>query len=253
MALPQDDFLQWMVERCAKAGPEQADASRIATRLLALSTMSVMGMVWVLSHCMQDLYRSPSREEFLAGLEEERVRPGGGDRLLLLRRLDSTLRESMRLSGISVVGLARDVAAEELDLGLEGAPRIPRGARVVFPTQSMHTDPDFALHDRPLEFDAFRFSRGLEGEAGEKAAREPAAAAASSSTAPSQSFLAWGYGKHACPGRWYAAQTLKQALAYIVSSYDVEVLGEPREKKSLVNVFVPHTDVEIRVRRKDAR
>lgn len=252
-----------MIERCAKAGPEQMKPRRIGLRLLALVNMSVMGMVWVLSHCIQDLYRSPSKDEFLAGLQEELMRMtensefskatnglGSKDTIDGLHRLDSTLRESMRLSAISIVSVARDVVAEELDLG-DGL-KIPRGVRVVFPSQAMHRDPDFTFHERPLEFDAFRFSRRFEanqtrGKSSEEATLERAAA---SSTVPSQSFLAWGFGKHACTARWYAAQTLKQALAYIIMNYDVEVLGDSRKNMSLVNVVVPHLDVQIRIRRK---
>lgn len=254
-----------MIERCAKAGPEQMKPPRIALRLLALVNMSVMGMVWVLSHCIQDLYRSPSRDKFLAGLQEEIMTMtehsefwkatdglGSKDTIDRLHRLDSTLRESMRLSHISIVSVARDVVAEELDLGLDDGLKIPRGVRVVFPSQPMHRDPDFMFHERPLEFDAFRFSRRFEadqtrGNSSEEAILDRAAA---SSTVPSQSFLAWGYGKHACTARWYAAQTLKQALAYIILNYDVEVLGDSRKSMSLVNVVVPHTDVQIRIRRK---
>lgn len=250
-----------MIERCAKAGPDQADATRIAMRLLSLATMSVMGMVWVLSHCIQDLYGNPNREEFLAGLEEEckhsilsgRNGAGAGalgskDTIDRLYRIDSTIRESMRLSSIGVISLARDVVAEEMDLGLDDGLKIPKGVRVVFPTQAMHKDAQFSFNENPLEFDAFRFSRDFEStESMEKSVfgRE-----AASLTVPSESFLAWGYGKHACTGRWYAAQTLKQALAYIIMNYDVKVLGTPREKKALLNVVIPHTDVQIQLRRK---
>ena len=64
------------------------------------------------------------------------------------------------------------------------------------------------------------------------------------------SFLAWGFGKHACPGRWFASQTLKQALAYVVLHYDVEILNRPRERRALLNMMVPQTEVQMRVRRK---
>ncbi|KAG8158263.1 hypothetical protein KVR01_012024 [Diaporthe batatas] len=110
-----DDFLQWMIERCAKAGPEQMEPSRIGLRLLGLVTMSVMRMVWVLSHCIQDLYKSPSKNdpEFLASLQEELMKMtehpesskatdelGSKDTIDSLHLLESTLRESIRLSAI---------------------------------------------------------------------------------------------------------------------------------------------------------
>ncbi|KAK5131277.1 hypothetical protein LTR08_001182 [Meristemomyces frigidus] len=38
----------------------------------------------------------------------------------------------------------------------------------------------------------------------------------------SETFLAFGHGKHGCPGRFMAAFELKLALAYLVSQYDVQ-------------------------------
>lgn len=264
-----DDFLQATIARCARAGPDQLDPRRIAMRLLGLATMSIMGMVYVLTHCVADLYggspeEQPERDGVLAALEAECVRAaaaesddggGGGGGLgskeVLdgLVHVDSALRESMRLSNISVTSLARDVVAEAMDIhipappdGPEVAYRIPRGTRVVFPTQDMHRDE--AVFKNPSRFDALRFSRSPGGGGVDRDAV--------ASTTCSPSFLAFGYGRHACPGRFYAVQTLKQALAHIVLNYDVELVGEgrPREKQTLLNVNVPQTDLRIRVRRK---
>lgn len=45
---------------------------------------------------------------------------------------------------------------------------------------------------------------------------------AASST--SAEFLPFGHGKHACPGRFFAASELKLILGYMVMNYDVEML-----------------------------
>ncbi|RYP66869.1 hypothetical protein DL769_005901 [Monosporascus sp. CRB-8-3] len=250
----QDDFLQWTIMRCAKAGPEQMDPTRIAMRLLGLATMSVMGMVYVLAHCIPDLYGSRSTNDFVAGLEAEcrnvaaafpttAASLASNEALHGLYRVDSTLRESMRLSNISVTSLARDVIVDDMDLGLaENLYKIPQGVRLVFPTQDIHRDE--SIYETPLDFDAFRFSRAFEGNE-HKSDREAVA-----STTCSPSFLVFGYGRRACPGRWYAMQTLKQTLAYIVLHYDVELIGKPRERRALLNVMVPQQDLEIRIRRK---
>jgi len=40
--------------------------------------------------------------------------------------------------------------------------------------------------------------------------------------------LAFGYGKHACPGRFFAANELKAMLCYVVMNYDVKLEGDSK-------------------------
>lgn len=54
-----------------------------------------------------------------------------------------------------------------------------------------------------------------------------------------QLFLSLGYGRHACRGCWFAAQTKKQALAYIIMNYNVELIGGPVRRKALLYVCAP--------------
>jgi len=64
-------------------------------------------------------------------------------------------------------------------------------------------------------------------------------------------FLPWGYGKRACPGRWFVAKTLKQALCYIVKNYDLEVVdGTKRTRKAFQNMMIPPTGVKFKIRRR---
>lgn len=39
--------------------------------------------------------------------------------------------------------------------------------------------------------------------------------------ATSADFLAWGHGKHACPGRFFAAVELKMILGCLIMNYDM--------------------------------
>jgi hypothetical protein len=64
---------------------------------------------------------------------------GGG--IESLYRVDSTIRESMRVSDVSVTSLHRDVTSGQLDIGNGIVIVIPPGVRIGFPTQNIHLDP----------------------------------------------------------------------------------------------------------------
>ncbi|KAF4633292.1 hypothetical protein G7Y89_g4832 [Cudoniella acicularis] len=246
-----NDFLQWLIPKCAQAGPEQLEPKKIAMRLLALNTMFIFAMGYVFAHSVLDLYGSPleSKNEFLTGLEAECKRVSTKHHGLStkeavdsLYRVDSAIRESMRISDVGVTSLPLDVVSGQVDLG--NGIHIPPGVRMVFPTQPIHLDPDY--HEYPLRFDAFRFSRKFEGLL--ESDQQPGERELLTST--TKSFLAFGYGRHGCPGRWFVAQTIKQALAYVILNYDVEITGKPIKRKALLNMMLPPTDAQIRIRRK---
>ncbi|KAI0173475.1 cytochrome P450 [Hypoxylon sp. FL1284] len=241
-----DDFLQWMIPICAKEGAGQLDATRIALRLVSLLTPLIFAVCYVFSHCVLDIHGSASRMDVLEGLREECVRvsaehPGldTTESVGSLFRIDSALRESMRLSDVAVTNLHRDVTSGELDVG--NGIRIGPGVRMVFPTQNVHMDPE--NYKDPRVYDAFRFSRPHENAKGHIRERELI-------TTTTPTFLPFGYGRHACPGRWFAAQLMKQALAYMVLNYELELFGEPVRRKALLNTMVPPVNAQVRVRRR---
>lgn len=312
-----DNFLQSTISRCARTGdPAQLDPQRIALRLLGLATMSIMGMVWVLAHCIADVYGTRprhKRDELIAALEAECIRQQAACRQQTSGEeedgdsssrgatsspsryscplLDSTIYESMRLNNLSVTSLARDVVVENLLLDIHvpatstttnthhnrpgSADKksasaesdmlsLPRGTRIVFPTQDMHRD-ERIFGPNPEEFDPFRFYYHS-SQKSQHAKQVPVGVTGGECDSDSgvkdklsKSLLVFGYGRHACPGKHYAMQTLKQALSYIILNYDVELVGptngngvEPKKRKkpSLGNVNVPDVNLQIRVSRK---
>jgi cytochrome P450 len=67
---------------------------------------------------------------------------------------------------------------------------------------------------------------------------------------PSDVFLAWGHGRHACPGRFFAAHLMKIMLAHVLVNYDVTAEG-PRPEGFDRNEFpVPSVTAAFKVKRR---
>jgi len=237
-----------MLPICAKDSG-QLDANRIALRLASLLTPLIFAICYVFAHCVLDIHGSTDRAEILAGLEEECTRvsaqydgPTTSASVDALKRIDSVLRESMRVSDVQVTNIFRDVTSGEVDIG--NGLRVGPGVRMLFPTQDIHLDPD--NYEDPKRFDAFRFSRPFEDT--KDSSRGEGERELITTTTPT--FMPFGYGRHACPGRWFAAQSMKQALAYLVLNYDVELVGPPPKRRALLNMMVPPVGAQIRIRRK---
>lgn len=251
----QEDFLQWMIPRAAQHGPEHLDPSKLSYRLLALNTMFVYAMSFIFSQTVIDVCSSPDHKRFMDGMASECLAmtskyPGGlasSEAVEQFHRVDSAIRESMRISDVGVVTLPRDVVGTKpLDLG--NGIICPPGTRLMYPTQPMHLDPEF--WNDPLRFDAFRFSDPFDESTVSSAPKNEAGTHRETLTDLTTSFLAWGYGKKACPGRWFASQTIKQAFAYMVMNYEVELVGEAPKRKALLYAMIPPVNAKLRFRRR---
>jgi cytochrome P450 len=96
---------------------------------------------------------------------------------------------------------------------------LPVGTRFGFPIKAMQSDSD--NFKCPEEFDGYRFMKtpqedtAIGGLSSEDTHR-------SSATAMSATNLAWGYGTHVCPGRFFAVRCIKIILTKLLLEFDVE-------------------------------
>ncbi|RWA07699.1 hypothetical protein EKO27_g7406 [Xylaria grammica] len=218
--------------RWSERAPSQLDARRIALRFVSLLIPLIFAICYVFAHCVFDILGSPARLDHKTGL-------ASSEAINELFRVDSALRESMRMSGVFVTNLFRDVTTGELDIG--NGIRVGPGIRTTFPTQNIHLDPD--NYENPQEYDALRFSRPFEDAKGHVEERELV-------TTTTPTFLPFSYGRNACPGRWFAAQVIKQALAYIVQNYNVKLVREAVKRMALANAMVPPVNTQIKIQQK---
>lgn len=92
---------------------------------------------------------------------------------------------------------------------------IPAGVNLEAAAQGINHDS--ALHPDASKFDPFRFSR-------QRAAGNASASATNQFVSVNQSHLTFGLGRHACPGRFFAANEIKMILANALLRFDVKNL-----------------------------
>jgi cytochrome P450 len=114
---------------------------------------------------------------------------------------------------------------------------MPAGSHVMVDSTSLW---DPAVYPNPNRFDGYRFLR--KRESGDKA---------SQFVQSGSDFSVFGGGRHLCPGRFFASNELKLAVAHILLKYDVR-LAEGSEVKSLqlgvYKVVDPMVKLEVRRR-----
>ena len=81
----------------------------------------------------------------------------------------------------------------------------------------VHFDP--SIYPDAYEFDGFRFEKLRERDSMDIDDSGPRYQLAATST----DYLPWGYGKHACPGRFFAALEMKLIIAHLILNYDVRL------------------------------
>jgi cytochrome P450 len=98
---------------------------------------------------------------------------------------------------------------------------IPAGTIIAAPVTAIHTDGE--IYPNPDKFDGFRFAK----------LREQVGVAGLQVTSTSAEYLTFGYGRHACPGRFFAANEVKALLAHILVTYDIKLEEGKRAPRTL--------------------
>ncbi|CZT12827.1 uncharacterized protein RCO7_10362 [Rhynchosporium graminicola] len=179
--------------------------------------------------------------------------------------LDSTIRESLRYHPILIKGLTKEVVHPE-GLVLPDGTQVPRGSWLGVPVLGLHMDDRF--YPNAQTYDPFRFAR-LKAERAkeEKDIRirldsygpdRPQTASSKtrsyadelSAGQPTATYLGFGYGRHACPGRWFAVQLLKIMMVYIILNYDIEHDNPRPQTRVIGDAALPPISATIRVRRR---
>ncbi|KAL4746289.1 cytochrome P450 [Aspergillus terricola var. indicus] len=211
-----NDFLQWSIDQAKSlADPYYGLPNTLAGRILLNNFTSIHTSSFAITHALLDLAASPTnftaelRKEITTALDAH-SNTYNKRTLSAMPKLDSTLRESQRLNSFVITATNRMVSAPDGVTTPSGL-HVPRGTMLCAPAYGVLHDPD--LYPDPGEFRPFR-GRGDPGTGYIARARQ-------AWTTTSPEYPAFGHGRHACLGRFFASTLLKLVLAYVIENYEI--------------------------------
>ncbi|KAK4464954.1 putative cytochrome P450 E-class, group IV [Cladorrhinum samala] len=224
-----EDMLQWILDGQSKYRPYSTE--ELARVQLTLSFAAIHTTTMTATNTLYNLAVYP---EYIPILREEIssvLSTTGGvftsQALQNMKRLDSFIKESMRIDPPGATSFNRKVLKS---FALSSGQVIPAGVIIEVPAEALTRDPEiFPNPDtfQPWRFYDLRSELRNEGEA-DKAAQHQFASIG-------QTVLTFGYGRHACPGRFFAANEIKMIVANILMQYDVK-MPEGMEGKRYPNI-----------------
>ncbi|CCF35728.1 cytochrome P450 [Colletotrichum higginsianum] len=228
-----DDMLQWILNAQTKFG--QLSDRDLASAQLGISFAAIHTTTMTTTNAIYWLVAKPELIPMLRDDVQQALLESGGEftsgALQNMKKLDSFLKEVMRASPLSAGSFTRKVLKS---LTLPNGQTIPAGMNIETPAAGVNNDPE--IFPDPEVFDALRFYRLRE-------AKEHAASGAKAAEVVMQAqfvsvgttHLTFGYGKHACPGRFFAVNEIKMIMANILCHYDVKLPdGETGRYENLV-------------------
>ena len=261
-----NDYISWQIAiATAEDRQDELTPDMISRRLMPIDFAAIHTTTLTITNVLFDLIASDPSKHFLEGIREEveRVLAEEGGHwtkagLGRCHRADSAIRESMRISNFITLSVMRKVLpAEGVENKTEGW-RAPVGAYIGLDVYSVHHDPE--IYHSPETYDAFRFSRVREEEEDKSPDKDDSEKHSSipsvnyhkstSLITTSDTFLSFSHGRHACPGRFFVAVSLKMLLAYMVINYEIEPMETRPPNKWLGSTCLPPMKATIRVRRK---
>ncbi|KAI6022896.1 hypothetical protein PISMIDRAFT_672792 [Pisolithus microcarpus 441] len=231
-----NDILQWLIDE-----KQDFTTKQLTPRILLTNLVAILSPTSTFTQALYYLAAYPQyvrllREEVDAIIEEYGWTK---EAMAKMWKVDSFLAETERLEGFTVS--VQRKAME--DLTLSDGTFIPKGTHIAVPTYIIHRDS--TVYQNPGMFDPLRFYK-LRSNGTESARHQMVAV--------NQNYLPFGYGKHACPGRFLAADELKTMLAHVLISYDVKFEGRDTRPSSIKWDTASMPDPTVRVMfRKRAR
>ncbi|KAH7012014.1 P450 monooxygenase [Macrophomina phaseolina] len=227
------DAIEWMEEQ-RKDIDYDISSGQLIMSVAAIHTTAGMisALLWEL--CANPEYVDDLRKEIVKVIKED----GGWKKTSLykMRLLDSCMKEAQRLHVTGSTAMGRKVMTP---ITLSDGTKLPAGAYVAIPTWPMK---DSFYYENPQKFDGRRFLEKRNQPGNENRWQFV-------TTTPEH--LGFGHGQHACPGRFFAGNEIKIAMAHILMKYDWKFEGEPPLKSLRDSEWIPDPTAKIMVRKRE--
>ncbi|KAF9244074.1 cytochrome P450 [Melanogaster broomeanus] len=208
------DLISWLMD--------EAEGSE---RTIKAWTQRVLAVNFAAVHTSANrLYNLATNPQYIQPLREEvesvvATEGWSKDALGKMYKIDSFLRESQRIEGNAAATMVRKVLK---DFRFSDGKVIPKGAFLAVAANSTHLDDE--LYENAHKFDPFRFANMRD---------EYEDGINNQFVSLSPEYLPFGLGRHACPGRYFAANELKSMLAHVVTSYDIKLENSAKPPQNL--------------------
>jgi len=228
------DLIDWLIEA---APPVERNVDMLGERVMALNVASIHTTTMNFTYAFYRLAQEP--EKYMPELRAEAAElfssvPPNREAISKMVKTDSFLREGSRLGNDGLMATQRN--AKKQFVFADGTV-IPAGGKIGVPLLTAHQDS--AVYKNPEVFDGFRFCRGD----GAGANTQPTL------VTTDVSFQSFGHGRHACPGRFFAATEMKLMLAILVSRYDVMLApGTGPKAMRIGTMSLPDTALQVHFR-----
>ncbi|KAH8747209.1 cytochrome P450 [Diaporthe sp. PMI_573] len=198
------DLIGWMYD----LSEDKERMSDFVNGQLELALASIHTSTEAITSALLDIVAHPElvkplRDEVIKALRDE-----GWTRAALykMRLMDSFLKENQRAHPPNAISMNRLVKET---VTLSDGSVLPAGTRFI--VANSYDDP--AVYESPEKFDAYRFLRKREDQGKMNAWQH---------VTLSPQHMAFGLGDHACPGRFFASNEIKIAIAQLLLKYDWE-------------------------------
>jgi cytochrome P450 len=190
-----DDYLQWALHDAYSHDDElERSPEMISKRLVVLSFAAIQSSAITATNCIFDIAATPKSTTIQAALREEVSKlmhefPDSWcnrKHLSTMVRVDSTLRESMRLWGFISRGIMKKVVATD-GVTLPSGQHLPQGSKVGITSYAIHHDE--SIYQSAMKFEPFRFCSDMHGKTSLKNAVSMVTSA--------DDFMAFSHGRHA--------------------------------------------------------
>ncbi|KAJ4498835.1 cytochrome P450 [Lentinula lateritia] len=223
-----NDLLTWLIEKTPESDKLSVTTIKAITiRLLATMFAAYRPASMALTQALFDLATFPGYIPELRAEVESIVKEEGisKDSIGKMYKLDSFIKESLRLRAGGKASMPRKVLK---DFTFSNGTTVFAGSTIIAPGYAIHHD---ARHySNPADFDGFRFAR-LREEQDDPVRYQMVSV--------NPTFMMFGNGRHACPGRFLVSALLKTMLAHVLMTYDIKLEHNGRRPTDKWYTFSP--------------